>query len=1155
MKTIINGIRKVFVMKLRGKLFFYFFLFSILISVLSIGLFYFSATEKALADTRIRVNDIVTLAAHNLDAVTHSKLDSKSMQKSQEYNYIQKKLLEVKKISRDIFSVYTVRQGEEGKVYFVADSEYGKDIGVEIGESYDDASELLKSNIGNMNTTLVDEDLYTDDWGTWLSGYAPFYLPDGTRDGILVVDISAETITRYRKQLQLISLIIFILTLPFSVIIGFLLGKKFADPIIQMKEAAEKIGSGVLDTHVNINRSDELGQLGNTLNLMAGKLEASQISINEMLNKYKGIFDNAMEGIFQATAEGEIITANNAFVKMLEFDDFLDLKNIHGNMKEALFAEEGEYETIMDILNEKKILNQFETTLIKKDGSLIWVELNVHQIEYSNKCLVIEGIVHDITNKREKEKAQKEKEIAQAASEAKSEFLANMSHEIRTPLNAVMGLTDLILRTDLNNKQREYLNKIKISSKTLLAVINDILDFSKIEAGRLELEETRFSLYEVMANISEIFAQNAHEKKIELLISIDNDTPNALIGDPVRLGQILINLTGNALKFTSEGEIVVSVKAIENETDNVILEFEVRDTGVGIKPERISNIFESFTQEDTSTTRKFGGTGLGLSICKKLTELMDGNIRAESEFGKGSSFIFTIKVKKQSEDKQLKLYTPVNLQGMKVLIVDDNQTSREILSQEIESFKMKSVTVENAERGLEILEKGEEEFDLILMDWKLPGMNGIEASKKIKNLKTGEKTPIIFMVSAYAREDLLQESEKSFIDAFIHKPVNQSFLFDTIVELFGKESGENVVSSDIKFSMDNAGKFRNENVRVLLVEDNLINQEIAREWLESAGMKVEIADNGKKAVEMVNGKEYDLVLMDIQLPEMDGYTATREIRKNSKFRELPIIAMTAHALKGDREKCLEAGMNDYITKPIDPEKMFSTICEWINTEEEIVIEKEDVQKEGQFFIKGINTELGLYRCGGNAELYEKLLKSFREEYHNVIERVINCIDNSSDENEYEALRLVHSVKGVSANLGIEGIYAKSMQLESLMKNRQLKDKNLIMQLSDELDFAFEGIDSYFTGENEKQEEKQDYVKVEILDNEEIERLLIKIKTMVDEDIVEAESLLEKIIPTLKTLKMEDEIKRIKKNIDDFDIESAVNVIDEIIKDLGELKNG
>jgi len=1136
--------------KIQNKLFILFIIFSIITSSISALLFFHGAYDRVYQDIRHRLKNIAALAAISIDGDIHEKLTNPEQENTADYLVIKKQLSEIKKTIPDIYCIYTMRPLSKSQISFVVDEESKPELIAHLGQIYDNPGKILKERAEILDSAVTESDFYTDKWGTWLSGYAPIYNKKGIKTGIIGIDISAKTVIEYKKKILYISLMVFFITLPIFILLGLFLGKKIAKPIVLMKNAVEEISQGKFETRIHLRSNDELGYLANSFNEMTEKLKISQDQLSQALKKYRNIFDNAMDGIFQTTADGKLLTANSALIKMLGYENQDDLFLSLTDIKNQLYAQPSDRDIFLTELKKSNKIFYFETRLKRKDGSLIWVEINARLIKDDPKDVIIEGIIHDITSRKERDSAEKERKAAEAASQAKSEFLANMSHEIRTPLNAVMGMTDLLSRTEMTNKQQDYLKKIKISSKTLLAVINDILDFSKIEAGRMELEAVNFSLYEVMANLTELFAQRAHEKEVELMISIDKNVPNALVGDPIRVGQILINLTNNAIKFTSQGEVVITVKETKKiNNEKSLLEFSVKDTGIGIKKERLDTIFDSFTQEDTSTTRKYGGTGLGLSICKKLTDLMGGEIKVESVHGQGSSFTFTAIFKRQAEDKQIKLKPPMDMRGLKVLIVDDNATSREILSQTIESFQMNAVTVEDGEKAIDLIQNGKETFDLILMDWKLPSINGLEASKQIKTGYKGEKTPIIFMVSAYAREDLLQEGEKSFIDAFLHKPVNQSFLFDTIIELFSKDPDKlhkSIVAGKIA-TVANHEWFKG--TKVLLVEDNKINQEIAVEWLESVGMIIDTAATGKEALIKADQKHYDLILMDIQLPEMDGYTATKEIRKKRKFINLPIIAMTAHALKGDKEKCLAAGMNDYITKPIDPQEMFKTIGKWIASEN---IGTETAFSEGlesfttSFSLPGINTASGLYRSNNNMRLYRKLLNVFREDYRNTESRMLILYNSNTEKDWQEARRIAHSFKGVGANLGAETLSMKAADLETEIQSghgdyHSKTSKDFFLELNKiikVLDHEFEKYDDKITPDALHE--------AHILSKEEAQQKLKEIIHLLDEDLEEAEKIMEENIHALKLTFTEDHLRETLISIENFDIDRAKELIQKYI---------
>ncbi|MBW1775179.1 MAG: response regulator, partial [Deltaproteobacteria bacterium] len=629
---------------------------------------------------------------------------------------------------------------------------------------------------------------------------------------------------------------------------------------------------------------------------------------------------------------------------------------------------------------------------------------------------------------------------AEDATQAKSEFLANMSHEIRTPMNAIMGMAHLALKTDLTAKQNDYLKKVDISAKSLLGIINDILDFSKIEAGKLDMESVDFQLEDTLDNLSTLVGVKTQEKGLELLFRTGPSVPTALVGDPLRLGQILINLSNNAVKFTDTGEIVVSCELIKKDDVQVTLKFSVRDTGIGMTSEQAAKLFQPFTQADSSTTRKYGGTGLGLTISKRLVDMMGGEIWIESEPGKGSEFIFTANFGLSEKAQEMPLEPTADLRGMRVLVVDDNASSREILNEQLKSMSFDVTLTASGEEGLRELGNAPEDrpLGLVIMDWKMPGMDGIDACRQIKGHPERYKTPRIIMMTAYDREEIMQQAEKIGLDGFLFKPVSPSTLFDTIMEAFEKDVPKQSHLSR-KEEKEIEGLNQIHGARILLVEDNEINQQVAREILDGAGFVVEIANNGKEGMEMVQRSEYDVVLMDIQMPVMDGYTATGEIRNlESEKRNIPIIAMTAGAMARDREQAMEAGMNGHVAKPIDTNELFSTLVKWIEPGKR-ALPKETVEKVSEAGVEkaifpaelpGISIKSGLSKVAGNEKLYRKLLSKFREGNRNVVSEIKNSIDAGDMET---AARLAHTVKGVAGNLGVDDLFPAAGELEKAIK--------------------------------------------------------------------------------------------------------------------------
>ncbi|MDR2488107.1 MAG: response regulator [Desulfovibrio sp.] len=525
----------------------------------------------------------------------------------------------------------------------------------------------------------------------------------------------------------------------------------------------------------------------------------------------------------------------------------------------------------------------------------------------------------------------KAKYAADAANQAKSEFLANMSHEIRTPMNAIIGMAYLALKTDLTPHQETYLNKIYLAANTLLGIINDILDFSKIEAGKLNIENAPFFLEEVFSNITTLLAQKAEEKHLELLFSFAPDVPRNLMGDPLRLGQVLTNLISNAIKFTPTGEITVSCVLQEEmhtwEDAKARLYFTVRDTGIGMTDEQKSKLFRPFTQADSSTTRLYGGTGLGLTITKRLIEMMDGEISIESELQKGTTVSFTAVFQISPHNGQST--DTLSLSGTKVLIVDDNETARTVFQEMLIGFTFAPTAVSSAFEAYEQLMLADQErksFKLVLLDWRMPEVSGIEAAEHIQRMDL-KRRPAIILVTAFGNSELQNKAEQIGIQHVLYKPINPSQLFNAMLEAI--HTGEKLPFSSQNGMVAKAPQ-QFTGIKVLLVEDNVINQQVAMEILNHEGVHVETADNGQDAVNILMDRPYDfhLVFMDLQMPVMDGYSATRLLRDNEKLVNLPIIAMTAHAMSGERDACIAAGMNDHLTKPIEVEKLFQMLRRW-----------------------------------------------------------------------------------------------------------------------------------------------------------------------------------------------------------------------------------
>ena len=634
------------------------------------------------------------------------------------------------------------------------------------------------------------------------------------------------------------------------------------------------------------------------------------------------------------------------------------------------------------------------------------------------------------------------KTAAEAATNAKADFLANMSHEIRTPMNAIIGFSNLASKTGLDTRQRDYIRKIQQSSTHLLGILNDILDFSKIEAGKLSVEHAEFELDTVLENVSNLISEKASARGLELVMHVGAGVPNFLVGDSLRLGQILVNYANNAVKFTEIGEIVVDVEVSEETESDALLRFSVRDTGIGLKEEQLGQLFQSFQQADTSTSRKFGGTGLGLAISKRLAELMGGTVGVESQYGKGSTFWFTARLAKGAGKTKGLLPHP-DLRGRRVLVVDDNEASRIVLQEMLESMAFEVKTVCSGAQALqEVRSAGDsgKPYEVALLDWRMPEMDGIQTARAIRALPISP-LPHMVMVTAFGREEVLKEASLAGLEDVLIKPTTSSTLFNTLVQVLGC-ARKTEAGAGGGAATDIAGLESIKGAVILLAEDNEFNQEIATELLREAGFVVDVAADGQKAIEALAGRTYEAVLMDMQMPVMDGVAATLEIKKDARYREIPIIAMTANVMSADIQRCLQAGMVDHVSKPIDPEELFSKLLKWVKPRcagsgpgAVRAAARTDGPGAGVEVelpeIPGLDTVLGLKRVMGKRRFYRAMLHKYLENQGRAPQEIRTSLD-AGDRGTAE--RLAHTAKGVSGNIGATGVQELAAAVEKAIRD-------------------------------------------------------------------------------------------------------------------------
>ena len=763
-------------------------------------------------------------------------------------------------------------------------------------------------------------------------------------------------------------------------------------------------------------------------------LKHSQRVAEAALREIQGIMDNAPFAMI-FTRDRKVYRHNNSFSSMFGFAGDSGI----GQPGRVLYVSDEDYAEVGRLAGPLLSMNlpfERDMYLQHQDGHSFWANVKAFPADPSNPLAGTIWIAQDRSGfKAAEEEINKSRRAAEVANAAKSDFLANMSHEIRTPMNAIIGLSHLVMYTDLTERQRDSIRKIQQSGQHLLGIINEILDFSKIEAGKLTVQRVDFKLEQVLENVTNLVAEKAALKGLELIFDVAADVPNALVGDAMRLGQILINYSNNAVKFTERGEIDVQIQVKGRNEHEVVLYFAVKDTGIGLSEEQMLRLFRSFEQADTSTTRKFGGTGLGLAISKRLVEMMDGEVGVLSTLGLGSTVWFTAKLGLSEHRERVLIPTP-DLRGRRVLVVDDNDNARTVLCDTLTRMAFGVESVASGRQAIELVRSAAQlgqPFEIVFLDWQMPGMDGIETAVALHALAM-PVMPHLIMVTAFGQDAVLQQAVAVGIEKVLTKPIHASTLFDTLMEVLGERLARGEIASPtlIYQALEQIA-----GARVLLVEDNDLNQEVATGLLEAASLRVDVADNGAIALNMVQQTRYDLVLMDMQMPVMDGIEATCAIRKLDGFATLPIVAMTANTMQGDEHKCFAAGMNDFVGKPIDPEHLWATLLKWITpgqpmaeaAPQTIKINVGDAELVPA--IDGIDMALGLKRVVGNKTLYLSMLRKFVTGQKSTADALRLAI---ASEDWSTAERLAHTSKSVAANVGAVSVQEVAALIELSIRN-------------------------------------------------------------------------------------------------------------------------
>jgi PAS domain S-box-containing protein len=816
---------------------------------------------------------------------------------------------------------------------------------------------------------------------------------------------------------------------------GVLLGRKVLARLDQVSRYLRDNQVSSTPPNVPVEGGDEIAEMARSVETFL----ADRQQLVRTRNALQAIVEHSPAIVFVKDLEGRYLSHSPRLAELLGHAG----ESLVGRLNSELAdAETAAIVSDQDqqVLEQSRVLRQ-EFVTSTADGRRTFLVHKFPLHDAQGKTYAIGGISIDITELKHAQ------ELAEAATRAKSDFLANMSHEIRTPMNAILGMSRLALGTGLNAQQQNYVQKVHHSAESLLGILNDILDFSKIEAGKLSIENVPFELGDVMEHFSNLVGVRAEEKGLELLFDEPADLPRGLVGDPLRLGQVLVNLGNNAVKFTDSGEVVLSVRVIEKDATKVLLRFAVRDTGPGLTPEQQQRLFQPFSQADASTSRRYGGTGLGLAISHHLVGMMDGQIGVESSPGRGSEFYFTARLGLAAASTASAAVAPGpdELRGTRILVVDDNASAREILVAMARSLGFDAQQTADGEQAVRMVAEAdatEHPYGLVLLDWKMPSMDGVECARQLVGCAHIHPPPTLLMVTAFNRDAAMQRlaATNVTVRAVLTKPVSPSNLLDACSVALGQ-----LRSVDSRVTQREESLLRHQThvngAHLLLVEDNAFNQELAVDLLGNAGVIVTVAGNGKEALELLAENRFDGVLMDCQMPVMDGYATTLAIRQKAEFADLPVIAMTANAMVGDREKALAVGMNDHVAKPIDVDELFCTLARWVHpvpgglrpAAAPAISDPDSEMMTGTY--PGIDTTAGRHHTKGDDALYRHLLEMFLVAERDFVAQFRAA--NASDD-PIVAARLAHDLKSLAATIGAHAVQTTAASLEQACKERAAK---------------------------------------------------------------------------------------------------------------------